>query len=184
MQLCQTGGEAGHRSHRVADVRHWQAPSTARRLEPLNASIRRPTTAQSPLALASRAVYDVGAKHLRRRDLSGPRRSVRALDLLIGELERFNLEGGASTSTPEVLGWLAGVEAALDMCIPGWVLSMPDTVRLHAAVLRWQGLLLGACRPDGDEIPDLHEDPIDLLLLPAAAGRLEPVRPRPRRQVA
>jgi hypothetical protein len=109
---------------------------------------------------------------------------VRALDVLLGELERFNLAGGALTSSPEVLDWLTQVEGAVGLAVPGWVLSMSDTVRLHAAMLRWQGALLSACHPERDDIADLHEDPLDVLLLSAGADGLLRSRPRVRREVA
>jgi len=140
--------------------------------------------AAAPMADAARAVREAAWDDQRRRSLPNPRRPVRALDVLLGELERFNLAGGALTSTPEVMEWLAQVEDAVALPVPGWVLSMSDTVRLHAAMLRWQGLLLTACRPERDDIPDMHEDPLDLLLLAADGdGMLRP-RPRVRRQVA
>jgi hypothetical protein len=120
----------------------------------------------------------------RLRRTPDPRSAVRALDVLLGELERFNLAGGALTSTPAVMGWLVQVEGAVRTPIPGWVLSMADTVRLHAAMLRWQGALLTACRPERDQIADLHEDPLDLLLLSPGADRLIAPRSRLRRQVA
>jgi hypothetical protein len=138
----------------------------------------------TPLAEASRAVHDAASDSQRQRSLPNPRRPVRALDVLLGELERFNLAGGALTSSPEVLDWLTQVEAEVGLAVPGWVLSMSDTVRLHAAMLRWQGALLSACRPERDDIADLHEDPLDLLLLSAGAEELLRSRPRVRREVA
>jgi hypothetical protein len=138
----------------------------------------------SPMAEAAQAVRDAASDGERRRHRPNPRRPVRAIDVLLGELERFNLAGGALTSSPDVLDWLAQVEVAVGMPVPGWVLSMSDTVRLHAAMLRWQGALLTACRPERDEIADLHEDPLDLLLLSAGADGLLRPRSRVRRQVA
>ena len=139
---------------------------------------------ETPMAEASRAVRDAASDRQRRRNLPNPRRPVRALDVLLGELERFNLDGGALTSSPAVLDWLAQVELAVGLPVPGWVLSMSDTVRLHAAMLRWQGALLSACRPDRDDIADLHEDPLDLLLLSPGGEGLLRSRPRAPRQVA
>lgn len=138
----------------------------------------------TPLAEASRAVRDAASDRQRQRSLPNPRRAVRALDVLLGELERFNLAGGALTSSPEVLDWLTQVEGAVGLPVPGWVLSMSDTVRLHAAMLRWQGALLSACHPERDDIADLHEDPLDVLLLSAGADGLLRSRPRVRREVA
>jgi hypothetical protein len=102
--------------------------------------------------------------------------------VLLDELERFNLAGGALTSAPAVMDWLGQVQGAVRMPIPGWVLSVPDTVRLHAAMLRWQGMLLSACHPEREAMADAHDDPLDLLLLPPQA--ILPGRPRVRRQVA
>ena len=147
--------------------------------------LRAPATL-TPLADASRAVRDAAVDTQRRLRQARVRRPVRAIDVLLDELERFNLAGGAVTSAPAVLDWLAQVELAVGIPVPGWVLAVPDTVRLHAAMLRWQGALLSLCRPERGEIGDLHDDPLDLLLLssvPPPQGLLQP-RPRVRRQVA
>ncbi|HXA30399.1 MAG TPA: hypothetical protein VN193_16820 [Candidatus Angelobacter sp.] len=138
----------------------------------------------APMADAARAVRDAATDEQRRRGLPNPRRPVRAIDVLLGELERFNLAGGALTSSDAVVDWLSQVELAVGLPVPAWVLSMSDTVRLHAAMLRWQGALLSACHPDRDEIADLHEDPLDLLLLTAGGEAMLRPRPRVRRQVA
>jgi hypothetical protein len=145
-----------------------------------------PAPRLTPLADASRAVRDAAFDQQRQGRQTTARRPVRALDVLLDELERFNLAGGADTSTPPVLGWLAQVEAAVGLPIPGWVLGVPDTVRLHAAMLRWQGALLSLCRPDRDAMGDLHDDPLDVLLLSSIPppDRLFQPRPRVRRQVA
>lgn len=140
--------------------------------------------AASPMADASRAVRDAAADVTRRRLTPDPRSPVRALDVLLDELERFNLAGGALTSAPPVMEWLGQVQAAVRMPIPGWVLSVPDTVRLHAAMLRWQGTLLSACHPERDAMADAHDDPLDLLLLAPPPRAVLPGRPRIRRQVA
>jgi len=140
--------------------------------------------AARPMADASRAVRDAAAETTRLRRIPNPRSPVRALDVLLDELERFNLAGGALTSTPQVMDWLGQVQSAVRMPIPGWVLSVPDTVRLHAAMLRWQGILLSACHPERDAMPDAHDDPLDLLLLPQSPRAVLPGRPRIRRQVA
>jgi hypothetical protein len=140
----------------------------------------------TPLADLSRAVRDAAVDTRRQRSQAGPRRPVRAIDVLLDELERFNLAGGAITASPPVLTWLAQVEVAVGLPVPGWVLAVPDTVRLHAAMLRWQGALLSQCRPDRDDIGDLRDDPLDLLLLssaPPPEGLLHR-RQRVRRQVA
>jgi hypothetical protein len=142
------------------------------------------STPVAPMADAARAVRDAAYDGERRRRRPDPRGPVRALDVLLDELERFNLAGGALTSSVPVMDWLGQVEDAVGACVPGWVLSMSDTVRLHAAMLRWQGALLTACHPERDQIGDLHEDPLDLLLLAPDPGRLLPRRPRLRRQVA
>jgi len=140
--------------------------------------------AETPMAEASRAVRDAASDMQRLRRLPNPRRPVRAIDLLLDELERFNLAGGALTSAAAVMDWLSQVQAAVGIAIPGWVLSVPDTVRLHAAMLRWQGALLTACHPERDQLGDLHDDPLDLLLLPSAPAAMVPNRSRVRRQVA
>lgn len=144
------------------------------------------TATLTPLADASRAVRDAAADMRRQRRQAAARRPIRAIDVLLGDLERFNLAGGAPTSDRAVRDWLAQVEVAVGMPVPAWVMSVPDTVRLHAAMLRWQGALLSECRPERDDIGDLHDDPLDLLLLssmPPPEGLLQP-RPRVRRQVA
>lgn len=140
--------------------------------------------ATSPMALAARAVRDAAYDMERLRRSPNPRRPVRALDVLLDELERFNLAGGALTSSAAVMDWLGQVQGAVRMPIPGWVLSVPDTVRLHAAMLRWQGMLLSACHPERDQLADAHDDPLDLLLLPRSAVPVLPGRTRIRRQVA
>ncbi|HZS15778.1 MAG TPA: hypothetical protein VFC09_14380 [Candidatus Dormibacteraeota bacterium] len=141
-------------------------------------------SADTPMAQASRAVREAASDLTRRRLEPDPRRPVRALDLLLDELERFNLAGGALTSSPDVLDWLGQVQAAVGTPVPGWVLAVPDTVRLHAAMLRWQGTLLNACHPERDQLGDLHDDLIDLLLLSPAPAAVAPNRARVRRQVA
>ncbi len=138
----------------------------------------------TPMAQAARAVREAAVERDRRRRSPDPRTPVRALDVLLDELERFNLAGGALTSSPRVLDWLTQVQAAVSVAIPGWVVSVPDTVRLHAAMLRWQGMLLSACHPERDDMVDAHDDPLDLLLLPAVPPAILPGRPRVRRQVA
>jgi hypothetical protein len=139
----------------------------------------------SPMSEAARMVREAAATMQRQRRQAAVRRPVRAIDVLLDELERFNLAGGALTSSPPVMDWLAQVELAVGQPAPGWVLAVSDTVHLHAAMLRWQGALLTQCRPERDAIGDLHEDPIDLLLLPGAPlERRGQLRPRVRRQVA
>jgi hypothetical protein len=140
------------------------------------------TLTDAPLSVAAQTVRGIAVDHRRRPP--DPRRHVRAVDVLLGELERFNLAGGERASSPEVSGWLRHLQGSVSVEVPAWVLAMPDTVQLHAAMLRWQGLLLSAARPERDEIADLHEDPIDLLLLPAAAQPRRPERERVRRRVA
>lgn len=138
----------------------------------------------APMAQAVQAVRDAATDMDRRRRSPNPRQPVRALDVLLDELERFNLAGGALTSSPRVMAWLGQVQGSVGMPIPGWVLSVPDTVRLHAAMLRWQGQLLSACHPEREDMADVHDDPLDLLLLPHAPGAILPGRTRIRRQVA
>src|SRR5258708_3362051 len=72
------------------------------RLIVLNTSIRRPTTAPSPLAMASRAVCDVGAAQRRRHAQPGPRHSVPALDLLLPALHPFTPQRRPTTSPPQL----------------------------------------------------------------------------------
>jgi hypothetical protein len=151
-----------------------------------SATLLRAPVPATPLADLSRAVRDAAVDTQRRRRQATVRRPVRALDVLLDELERLNLAGGAVTSAPAVLDWLAQVEVAVGIPVPGWVLGVNDTVRLHAAILRWQGALLSQCRPERDTMGDLHDDPIDLLLfssVPPPEGLLHP-RSRVRRQVA
>jgi hypothetical protein len=147
-----------------------------------------PTTeaalAVTPMAEAARVIRDAAADRGRRLRTPDPRTPVRALDVLLDELERFNLAGGALTSSPAVMDWLGQVQSGVRLPIPGWVLSVPDTVRLHAAMLRWQGVLLSACHPERDGMGDVHDEPLDLLLLSHGAPALLPGRPRIRRQVA
>ncbi|HEV7677681.1 MAG TPA: hypothetical protein VGQ42_03850 [Candidatus Dormibacteraeota bacterium] len=113
------------------------------------------------------------------------RRAIRAIDVLLDDLERVNLGGGATTESPRVIRWLAQVETEVGIAVPAWVAAVPDTVRLHAAILRWQGALLDQWRPERGHIGDMHEDPLDLLLIPEATlGRMRTGRPRVRRQVA
>jgi hypothetical protein len=138
----------------------------------------------SGVAIGAQIARDAAVEGERLRRQGAARRPVRALDVLLDDLERVNLRGGASTAAPQVVDWLAEVESEVGVPLPAWVLAVPDTVRLHAAMLRWQGALLDMCRPERDHIGDLHEDPIDFLLLPGAPmGRLAP-RQRVRRQVA
>jgi hypothetical protein len=137
------------------------------------------------VAIGAQIARDAAVEGERLRRQGAARRPVRALDLLLDDLERVNLRGGASTSAPHVVEWLDEVQTEVGLPLPAWVLAVPDTVRLHAAMLRWQGALLDMCRPERDGICDLHEDPIDFLLLPGAPlGRLLPSRQRVRRQVA
>lgn len=117
----------------------------------------------APLADASRAVRDAACDVERQRREPNRRQPVQAIDVMLDELERFNLQGGAPTSAPAVMSWLGQVQEAVGVPIPGWVLSMADTTHLHAAILRWQGILLTACHPERAEIADLHEDPFDLV---------------------
>lgn len=142
-----------------------------------------PESVATPMAQVARAVRDAAVDRDRLRRSPDPRVPVRALDVLLDELERFNLAGGALTSSPKVLHWLAQVQAAVGTAVPGWVLSVSDTVHLHAAMLRWQGMLLSACHPERDELADAHDDPLDLLLL-APIPAMVPGRQRVRRQVA
>ena len=118
---------------------------------------------RTPLAEASRAARDAACDVERQRREPNPRHPIHAIDRLLDELERFNLAGGAPTSAPAVMSWLGDLQQAVGVPIPGWVLSMSDTTHLHAAMLRWQGMLLTACRPERAQIPDLHEDPFDLV---------------------
>jgi hypothetical protein len=117
----------------------------------------------TPLAEVSRALRVAASEVERQRREPNPRQPVHALDVHLDELERFNLAGGSPTSSPAVMGWLGRLQEAVGVPIPGWVLSVADTTQLHAAMLRWQGVLLTACRPERAEIPDLHEDPFDLV---------------------
>jgi hypothetical protein len=137
------------------------------------------------LAEATRAARDadLALEHMRRQ--GAERRAIRAIDVLLDELERVNLGGGATTESPRVIRWLARVETEVGITVPAWVAAVPDTVRLHATILRWQGVLLDEWRPERGHIGDMHEDPLDLLLIPGAAlGRMRGGRPRVRRRVA
>jgi hypothetical protein len=144
-------------------------------------------TPVQPLAEASRLATEArtGLRPSQlRRTLRAP---IRAIDLLLDDLECVNLAGGAPSSSPEVVAWIARVEEQVGMQAPSWVHAVEDTVRLHAAVLRWQGILLDGFRPDRARLGDMHEDPIDLLLLPhAPLGPFLPGRvgDRIRRRVA
>lgn len=133
-------------------------------------------------ASLAREADAVARRAVTRASLRAP---VHAIDVLLDDLERVNLAGGAATSAPVVAEWLRRVEDEVGAAAPAWVHDVPDTVRLHAAVLRWQGQLLDRCRPDRDGLGDMHEDPLDLLLIPNALGRfpLTPL-PRPRSRVA
>jgi len=131
------------------------------------------------LAEASRVARqaDSDARGIRvRESLRAP---VRAIDRLLDDLERLNLRGGTSAEAPEVVAWLGRVEDEAGLSVPAWVREVPDTVRLHAAILRWQGTLLDICRPDRGALPERH-DPLDLLLLPHAGVPSLPLRPRRR----
>jgi hypothetical protein len=137
------------------------------------------------MAAASQMVRDAVVDMQRQRRLANVRRPVRAIDVLLDELERFNLAGGVQITSPAVTDWLAQVELAVGLPVPGWVVAVSDTVRLHASILRWQGALLTQCRPERENIGDLHEDPLDLLLLQGSpVDRMVQPRPRVRRQVA
>jgi len=131
------------------------------------------------LAEASRIARDAAAGVMPGQVRAALRAPVHAIDRLLDDLERLNLRGGAGTEAPAVRDWLARVEGEVGAPAPAWVREVPDTVRLHAAVLRWQGQLLDRCRPDRSGIGDMHEDPLDFLLLPASVlGALLPGRYR------
>lgn len=121
------------------------------------------------LAEASRVAREADVEGRRLTTRAALRAPVHAIDVLLDDLERVNLRGGASTATPEVAEWLRRVEEEVGAPAPDWVREVPDTVRLHAAILRWQGSMLDRCRPDRAGIGDMHEDPLDLLLLPHTA---------------
>ena len=121
----------------------------------------------TPLADASRVARAAAATQ-RERARATLRAPVRSIDLLLDELERVNLRGGATTDTPQVADWLVRLEGEVGLAAPQWVREVPDTVRLHAAILRWQGQLLDHYRPDRRGIGDMHDDPLDFILLPPA----------------
>lgn len=135
------------------------------------------------LARAASVAREADTEARRAHTRASLRAPIHAIDVLLDDLERVNLSGGAATSSPAVAGWLRRVEAEVGVIAPDWVHDVPDTVRLHAAVLRWQGQLLDRCRPDRGGLGDMHEDPLDLLLIPSVLGRL-PLTPRPRSRVA
>lgn len=137
------------------------------------------------LAEAIRVARNADLALEQQRRQGAERRAIRAIDVLLDDLERVNLGGGATTESPRVIRWLAQVETEVGIAVPAWVAAVPDTVRLHAAILRWQGALLDQWRPERGHIGDMHEDPLDLLLIPEATlGRMRTGRPRVRRQVA
>lgn len=129
----------------------------------------------------SRAVRDAGAEARRTPERTAMRAPVRAIDARLDELERLNLAGGASAGSPRVVAWLAEVEEEVGFAAPRWVHEVPDTVALHAAVLRWQGSLLDRCHPERSALEDSREDPLDLLFLRHLG--LEPFPLVPRRVV-
>ena len=141
---------------------------------------------RTPLAEASRVARAADSE----RKLSEVRRRlrapIRAIDLLLDELERINLRGGAPISAPSVAAWLDQVEVAVGAPAPQWVRDVPDTARLHAEVLRWQGAMLDHVRPERTQFHDLREDPLDLWLFPRPlyGQPVEPLRARPGRYVA
>jgi len=136
------------------------------------------------LAYAASVAREADTEALRAVTRATARAPVHAIDVLLDDLERVNLAGGAPAGAPVVAAWLQRVETEVGAA-PDWVHDVPDTVRLHAAMLRWQGQLLDRCRPDRAGLGDMHEDPLDLLLIPTALGRL-PLTPlpRPRSRVA
>jgi len=122
------------------------------------------------LADTSRVARDAAAEARRGRPGAALRAPVRSIDVLLDELERVNLAGGATTATSAVVDWLARLEDAVGARAPEWVREVPDTARLHAAILRWQGELLDRCRPDRRGIGDMHDEPLDAVLPPPRAA--------------
>jgi hypothetical protein len=136
------------------------------------------------LAEASRRAGAVGVEARRLRMRAELRAPVHAIDVLLDDLERVNLAGGAPATAPEVVAWLHRVEAGVGVRAPDWVREVDDTTRLHAAVLRWQGAMLDRCRPDRAGIGDMHDDTLDLLLIPHAPMGRFPLGDRGGRWVA
>jgi hypothetical protein len=110
------------------------------------------------IARAGREIWDRRIASLRRRvDGSRIRRRIKAIDLLIDQLEERHLTG--ERSFDRVLRQrLHCLEDEVGVPLPRKAIRARNTVRLHAALLDWQEDLLDSMVPERQHFPDAHDN--------------------------
>ncbi|GAC1339003.1 MAG: hypothetical protein NVSMB29_05650 [Candidatus Dormibacteria bacterium] len=134
-----------------------------------------PSAVDEPVraGLIGRASRDYWAA--RGHELDARRRRQRALERLHGidavleELEQRHLQGNREYDR-SVRARIRGLEELVALPLPRKVTRARNTVRLHAALLDWQEIVLDDLFPERAELPDLEDE--DILELVSEQPRL------------
>jgi hypothetical protein len=110
------------------------------------------------IARAGREIWDRRIASLRRRvDGTRIRRRIKAIDLLIDQLEERHLTG-ERTFDRGLRQRLYSLEGEVGIPLPRKAIRARNTVRLHAALLDWQETLLDSMVPERSHFPDAHDN--------------------------
>ena len=124
-----------------------------------------PTAVADPASagLIGRASRDYWAA--RGRQLDAQRRRERAferlhaIDDVLEELEQRHLQGNREYDR-QIRNRIRGVEVQVGLPLPRKVARARNTVRLHAALLDWQEVVLDDLVPERAQLPDLEDEDI------------------------
>jgi hypothetical protein len=109
------------------------------------------------IAQAGREIWErrLDALHRRLQD-SSVRQRIAAIDSLINLLEERHLTGDR-TLDRVLRQRLYGLEREVGLPLPRKAVRARNTVRLHAALLDWQEMLLDQLLPERMRFPDVHD---------------------------
>jgi hypothetical protein len=110
-----------------------------------------------PLARAADEAWTRRIGFLRHRGQARcTQQRVAAIDTLINTIEERHLTGDR-TFDRGIRRQLRRLESEVGMALPRRAVRARNTVRLHAALLDWQEMVLDALRPERLTFPDVHD---------------------------